>query len=372
MSTIVNVLDDLTGIADRFKPAGEITQINEYGNGNVNDTFLVSLSSGEENKFVLQRINRRVFRQPELIVLNIRTLANHVQERLQQDSMSPGRRWEMPRLLSTRDGQYLCIDHEGSFWRAMSFIESARSYEVIADSEQAREVGSALGIFQHLISDLPADRLADTLEGFHITPRYLEQYNQLIASRRPPQSAEVRYCQTFIGERSECVHVLETAKTEGKLPLRPIHGDPKINNVLLDEITREAISLVDLDTVKPGLVQYDIGDCLRSGCNPLGEETQEWETVRFELDLCRAILQGYLAYANKFLTEHDYEYIYDSIRLIAFELGLRFFTDYLQGNNYFKATHREHNLARALVQFKLTASIESQAAGIRLMVREMR
>jgi hypothetical protein len=130
--------------------------------------------------------------------------------------------------------------------------------------------------------------------------------------------------------------------------------------------------MVDLDTVKPGLVHYDIGDCLRSGCNPLGEETGDWEAVRFEPELCRAMLTGYLSLAQDFLTENDYAYLYDAIRLLTFELGLRFFTDYLAGNVYFKARHPEHNLVRALVQFKLTEKIESQAATIGAIIRDLR
>jgi hypothetical protein len=129
---------------------------------------------------------------------------------------------------------------------------------------------------------------------------------------------------------------------------------------------------VDLDTVKPGLVHYDIGDCLRSGCNPLGEETDQWEKVQFDPDLCKAILKGYLSTAREFLTANDFSYIFDSIRLIAFELGLRFFTDYLEGNIYFKSRYPGHNLARALVQFKLTESIESQETAIRNIVRNVR
>ena len=139
---------------------------------------------------------------------------------------------------------------------------------------------------------------------------------------------------------------------------------------MLDTATGRAVAMVDLDTVKPGLVHYDIGDCLRSGCNPLGEETEHWQEVRFDPDLCRAILRGYLSQARDFLTHGDYDYLFDAIRLIAFELGLRFFTDYLAGNVYFKARRREHNLARALVQFRLTESIESQEKNLRLIIRD--
>ena len=163
-----------------------------------------------------------------------------------------------------------------------------------------------------------------------------------------------------------------TAKARDRLKLRPIHGDPKVNNVMIDTGTGHAIGIVDLDTVKPGLVHYDIGDCIRSCCNTAGEETENWEDVRFEPDLCRAILQGYFSMARDFLTEGDYEYLYDAIRLIAFELGLRFFTDYLEGNVYFKVRHSEHNLLRALVQFKLAESIESRAGSIRAIIEDMK
>ncbi len=164
------------------------------------------------------------------------------------------------------------------------------------------------------------------------------------------------YALAFVNERRAFVPVLEAARAQGTLVVRPIHGDPKMNNIMIDPATRRAVSVIDLDTVKPGLVQYDIGDCLRSCCNPLGEETERWEDVRFELDLCRPILRGYMAWARACLTPADCDFLFAAVRLIAFELGLRFFTDHLEGNVYFKAKHVEHNLVRALVQFKLTAA----------------
>jgi Ser/Thr protein kinase RdoA (MazF antagonist) len=227
-------------------------------------------------------------------------------------------------------------------------------------------------MFHNLISDLSPEKLADTLEGFHITPRYLQQYEEVLAKTSVSKSAEVNYCLQFVSDRTTFAHILEDAKATGKLPLRLMHGDPKINNVMFDIDTDKAVSVIDLDTVKPGLVHYDIGDCLRSGCNPAGEETQQWETVYFEPELCQSILQGYLGVAKEFLTENDYTYIYDAIRLITFELGLRFFADYLAGNVYFKVKHPEHNLSRALVQFALTKSIEAQEATIRKIIQEMK
>ncbi len=293
-------------------------------------------------------------------------------QRLQHIPPGAGRRWEVPSVLLTQDSRDFYLDSDGSFWRAISFIEGSQSFDTIKDTYFAREVGYALGIFHTLLSDLPPDRLSDTLKGFHITPLYLRHYEQVLAKYNAGKSPEVNYCLQFISSRTAWARVLEDARAQGRLSIRPIHGDPKVNNIMIGTATGQAISIVDLDTVKPGLIHYDIGDCLRSGCNTMGEETGQWEKVHFDPDLYKAILQGYLSVTKEFLTENDFSYIYDSIRLIAFELGLRFFTDYLKGNVYFKVRHPEHNLARAIVQFRLTESIESQEKAIRSIIRQIR
>jgi len=372
---------NLVAVAEQFAPRGRVLDVREYGNGNVNDTFLVTVgrahpalspNSPGEPRFILQRLNPQVFRRPELVMRNLGTFTEHVRRRLEHAPLSPGRRWEVPRVLLSREGRDHFLDSGGSFWRALSFIEAAQSFDTIKDLAHAAEVGYALGMFHKLLSDLPPERLADTLPGFHLTPGYLSHYDEVLAKHGPPPSPDVNYALQFISQRRAWAPVLEAAKAQGRLQLRPIHGDPKVNNVMLDTATGQAVAMVDLDTVKPGLVHYDIGDCLRSGCNPLGEETEHWEAVRFEPELGRAILKGYLSLARDFLTGSDYAYLYDAIRLLAFELGLRFFTDYLAGNVYFKAGHREHNLARALVQFKLTESIESQAGALDAIIRDLR
>lgn len=365
-------LKNIFAAAEQFIPSGKVVDIREYGHGNINNTYLVTVDVTGEDHFILQRINTQVFRRPELVMLNMSVATGHAIMRLRQMQLREGRRWEVPRVLMARDGRDHWLDPEGSFWRAVSFIEAAKSFDTIQDIGHAREVGYALGMFHTLLSDLPPDRLADTLEGFHITPRYIRHYDEVLLKYRGAKSPEVNYCLQFVSSRSAWAHLLEIAKQQGTLDLRPIHGDPKVNNILMDTADGRAIGIVDLDTVKPGLVHYDIGDCLRSGCNPMGEETVQWEEVRFDPDLCRAVLQGYLEMAKGFLTVNDFEYLYDSIRLIAFELGLRFFTDFLEGNVYFKVRSPEHNLARALVQFRLTESIEEQEKTIRGIIRDLR
>jgi Ser/Thr protein kinase RdoA (MazF antagonist) len=365
-------LDDLIGVAQQFAPQGQVLDLREHGSGNVNDTFLVTLQGAPKPHFILQRLNLHVFRRPELVMKNCRTVSEHVSRRLALAPLTAGRRFEVPRVLLTREGLDHVIDSGGAFWRALSFIEAAGTADAIRDPRQAQEVGSALGRFHSLLSDLAPGRLFDTLPGFHITPGYLAHFDKVLALRGPRQSPEVRFGLQFIRARRALAPLLEEARSQGKLKPRPIHGDPKVNNVMLDATTGAAVGLVDLDTVKPGLVHYDIGDCLRSGCNPLGEDPGDWEAVRFEAELGRAILAGYLSLAQDFLAGTDYAYIYDAIRLIAFELGLRFFTDYLAGNVYFKVRRPEQNLARALVQFRLTESIESQETAIAAIIRDLR
>ena len=358
---------DLITVAHQFAPHARVLDVCEYGSGNLNDTYLATFAQADP--IILQRINTYVFSQPELIMRNMRTFSEHVLARLEREPLD--RRWEVPRVYAAQDGKDYYIDEEGAFWRAIGYVGHSQCYQTVQSVHHAREAGVGLGMFQNLISDLDPARLYDTLVGFHVTPRYLAHYEQVTAAPDSPMSAEVRYGMQIVAARTGWASVLEDALAQGKLRLRPIHGDPKINNFMIDYTTGEAISLVDLDTVKPGLVHYDIGDCLRSCCNELGEETDRIGEVRFDVDLCRAILEGYLSVADRFLDENDVAYLYDAVRLIAFELGLRFFTDYLEGNVYFKVQHKEQNLRRALVQFKLMESIEAQEPEIRAIIADL-
>ncbi|MBP0018172.1 MAG: aminoglycoside phosphotransferase family protein [Cyanobacteria bacterium SBLK] len=363
----------LIKIASQFKPDRQILEVQEFGNGNINKTFRVKIDD-KEPYFILQRINTQVFSQPELVMKNIRVFCDRARENLDKLTLEQGlekkRDWEIPSILLTREGQEYWRDREGGFWRAIRFIEG-QTLDTITTENQAKEVGYGLGLFHALLSYIPCEELADTLEGFHILPRYLEQYDRVLAENSPIASSEVKYARQFIEKRRDWATILEDAKQLGKLPLRPIHGDPKVNNIMMDSQTGQAIAMVDLDTIKPGLVHYDIGDCLRSGCNLLGEEAKHWDNVSFNIELCQAILQGYFSMARNFLTAIDYLYIYDSIRAIAFELGLRFFTDYLTGNTYFQVKYPDHNLNRAIVQFKLVESIEKQEKTIQNLIQQL-
>ncbi|MCF7854286.1 MAG: aminoglycoside phosphotransferase family protein [Candidatus Pacebacteria bacterium] len=357
-------------IAQQFDVDGRLVTVETAGNGNVNDTYLVILrTTFDEQRFILQRLNRRVFPEPEHIMHNMCAVTDHVHRRLEAEAHMADRIWQLPRVISAKDGADFVVDGDGECWRAISLIASAHSYDKVQSIEHAHEAGFVLGQFQRLISDLPPDRLRVTVPNFHMTPSYLDKLDRALETpegrERLSSAAAAESCYRFIQDRREWCSVLETAKANRELDLRPVHGDPKIANIMIDDATGKGTCIVDLDTVMPGLIHYDFGDCMRSCCNPAGEEAVDLSHVYFDTDLCASIVKGYMVFARSFLTEADKHYLYDGIRLIAFELGLRFFADYVAGDVYFKVRHDCQNLNRARVQFKLTESIETREAQIR-------
>ena len=357
-------------IAPKFDVAGRLVTVEHTGEGNVNDTYLaIFRTTFSEERIILQQINKRVFSKPQYIMENMRVLTDHVHKRIEAEADTADRIWQLPRVIPAKDGQDFVLDGDGEYWRAITLIASAHSYGQVQSIEHAREAGFVLGYFQHIISDLDVNLLRDTLEGYHITPGYVEKLDQAVQSPdgqlRLKASLDAQSCYRFVQQRRDWCSVLEKAKEAGEIKLQPIHGDPKISNIMIDDATGKGTCIVDLDTVKPGLIHYDFGDCLRSCCNPMGEETSDLGRVLFDTDLCEALVKGYMVHARTFLSDADRHYLYDAIRLIAFELGLRFFADYIAGDVYFKTRHDGQNLNRARVQFKLTESIEAREKQIR-------
>ena len=340
-----------------------IKSVEPYGTGNINDTYLVQ---AETQKLILQRLNTKIFENPEFVSNNIKAYSEHLKSKL---NGSYKKEWLVPEPLLTQNGQEYFIDGE-DYWRAFKFIDNARTYEDVQSLKHASEVGAALGKFHSLLSDLPVDSLYDSLPIFHIAPKYLAAYDKALASFKGDKEELAEYID-IVEQHRELFYLLEDAKDSGKLKMRVIHGDPKPSNVMISDDDFKAIAFVDLDTLKPGLIHYDIGDCLRSNCNPVGENGDPSKVV-FDLDLMRGVLAGYLPQVENFLTELDYDYIYDSVCLITLEMAIRFFADYLAGNVYFKVKHARHNLDRAIVQFELLKSIEAQEKEIKDIILELR
>ncbi len=350
--------------AQMFFADAEIEDIRPYGTGKVNDTFLVTLG-GDKQAYLLQKLSSQVFPRPDWVMENLRVVCDHVAAK---GGNFDGRRWEMPFIRQTLSGRDFWLDNEGDCWRTLHFIRESECFDEVDSPARGHEVGFALGRFHRLINDLDPRRLHDTLPGFHVTPLYLSRYDRILARSQRTESVDIRFCRNFIDQRRGAADVLEKAAGQGKLHLRPIHGDPKLSNILFDRNNGLAVSLIDLDTVKPGLILYDIGDCLRSSCNRAGEECSLSDVV-FDIDLCRAVMEGYAEEAGTLLTRHDVDLLFDAVKLIALELGIRFFTDYLEGDVYFKTSFPLQNMECALVQFRLLESIEKQERNFSSIVR---
>ncbi|MDD1612652.1 MAG: aminoglycoside phosphotransferase family protein, partial [Methylococcaceae bacterium] len=331
-------MTELLSIARQF--FGSSTAVSPLGNGLINLTYLVTTDA---EPFVLQCINTHVFSEPEAILANLAEIGRHIESKSPSDV-----ELQIPRLIRSIAGFDSVRDEMGRHWRATNYIADSLSLETLGDLGEARQTGFALGHFHRLLNDLNPARLKDTLPGFHIAPAYLARYRKVLADADSTLINKV--CSSFIEHHQAIIDDLEAAKRQGLLPLRIIHGDPKLNNFLFARDRQKVIGLIDLDTVKPGLLHYDIGDCLRSCCHRI-------ENDSFDLEIGEAILDSYLTEAGPFFTGPEYEYLYAAIRLIPFELGLRFYTDHLEGNRYFKVDGPEQNLLRALGQFRLCASI---------------
>ena len=343
-------------ILDRFFAPSSILEVTNLGKGNINDTFLVHTKN---KSVVLQRINNQVFPNPKILIDNLQILSNHLLSRSDPDTKN----WKETVLIPTVDGSLSVRDTNGSIWRALSYIKNSVSLSSARTAFQAEQTGWALGHFHKRLLNLNAKKMQVALPGFHNLSDYLTLYEN--AARKSPQtdSPEIQFCLNIIRKKQKSALALENAITKGIIRQKITHGDPKIANVLFDKKSGLAISLIDLDTVGPGILQHDIGDCLRSVCNVTGEESVP-EKVSFDLNFCKMTLRGYFQEAGTLLTPVDQEFIYDGVKAITFELGLRFFTDYLQGGIYFKCKTPEETLQKALVQFTLLQDIIAKKKAI--------
>jgi len=349
----------LTTIISKFSIQGTVVKTERFGPGLINDTYLCEFR--EENalhKYILQRINTSVFKHPEQVMENVEAVTTHIVGRLRaQGVVNPYA--ITPALIHTWSGRSFHRDDAGAYWRMFHFIESGAVFDAVRDGKHAYEIGRCLGRFQALVADMKPATLQDTLPGFHHTPRYLREYDDALTANVKRRAAEVETERSFVSCRRDLAPLLADLVNSGQIPLRVVHNDPKVNNIMIHIDTGEALCMLDLDTVMPGIVHFDFGDCVRSVANPAGEDAQDLGTVTLDLSFFESITSGYLREAGVFLVRKELEALAVSVKVITFELGLRFLADYLRGDTYFKITYPTHNLHRARVQFKLLKSIEA-------------
>jgi Ser/Thr protein kinase RdoA (MazF antagonist) len=351
-----NLKHDVPGVAAQFDLRGECVDACAYGSGHINDTYAVTVNqAGNLVRYILQRINHAVFREPVAVMENIERVTAHLRQKLEgADEVSR----RALTLVPSHDGLGWHQDAAGNYWRCYLFIEKAKTYDQIEEARQAYAAARAFGDFQRLLADLPTPRLHETIPCLHNTRSRLKALQKAIGADVCNRAAQVKQEIEFVLERESMTDVLVTEQARGNLPERVTHNDTKLNNVMLDDATGEGICVIDLDTVMPGLTLYDFGDACRSACRPTLEDERDLSKVEMRMDMFSAVLSGYLKSAGAFLTTAERSYLPFSAKLITLEIGIRFLADYLDGDVYFKIRRPDHNLERARVQFKMVESFE--------------
>jgi Ser/Thr protein kinase RdoA (MazF antagonist) len=339
-------------IAGRFDLPAPPTTCRPYGNGHINDTFLVQDAAGA--RYVLQRVNRRVFRQPEAVMANVATVIEH----LSQGASSEREHLTLVPLRGA--AQPWTVDQAGDYWRMYHFIEHSLCLERAESDQDMRKAGLAFGRFQRALATLPAERLHTTIPGFHDTARYYDRLTTALAADTAGRAADVAPDVAFALDRQDQADLLGGLARDGRLPTRVTHNDTKLNNVLFDATTREPLCVIDLDTVMPGLLVHDFGDSVRFGASTAAEDEPDLARVSFSLPLFEAYAAGFLEGCGDTVTPAEVQHLRDGARLITLEQGVRFLTDYLEADQYYRTTRPGQNLDRARTQFKLVADMENQ------------
>src|SRR5579862_416427 len=361
----MNKGDNLIAVAQQFQIDGEFVSAAPYGSGHINDSYCAVFDrQGEPARVILQRINHHVFKNPVLVMENIQRVTSHLAPQVAGEADEERR---VLRLIETCDGCAWHVDPDGNHWRAYRFIDRAQSYDAVEHPEQAYQAARAFGQFQRMLADMPAPRLHDTIPDFHHTPKRFEALEGAIAADVAGRAIGARREIEFARARQSGTGVL----LDANLPERVTHNDTKFNNVLLDDATGEGICVIDLDTVMPGLAPYDFGDMVRTTTSPAKEDEQDLSKVSLQFPMFEALVRGYLSSAGSFLTNAEKEQLAFSGKLITLEIGLRFLTDHLSGDTYFKVHREGHNLDRARTQFKLVESIEHQEESMTRLVESI-
>jgi Ser/Thr protein kinase RdoA (MazF antagonist) len=360
---------DFREIVRAFQIHGRWREGAPYGSGHINDTFAVTMDqAGRPVRYIFQRINERVFRDVPALMENIARVTTHARRRLDQEGGEDAARRSLT-LVPTSGGQICHRDADGGWWRCYLFIERARTYDVIEKPRQAREAARAFGAFQQLLVDLPGGRLHETIPNFHHTRRRYEALQRAIAADAHGRAAAAREEIAFAAGWEPRVDLLLNLQARGDIPERVTHNDTKLNNVMLDDETQAAVCVIDLDTVMPGLALYDFGDMVRSATNAAAEDERELGRVQARMDIFEALVEGYLDAGREFLNRAEIEHLALAGPLLTFEVGIRFLTDFLEGDVYFKTRRPAHNLDRARNQFALARSMDAQRETMQAIVR---
>jgi len=350
----------LQEISKKFQIYGGILHAETLKIGHINETYTATYDQGGTRvRYIHQKINQTVFKNPAGVMKNVMRVTTHIRQKQEARNLRDVTRRSLI-VIPTRDGRSFFQNGDGEVWRTFVFVEGVETYEAVQSPQQAFQAGRAFGEFQHLLVDLPGGRLFETIPDFHNTRKRFAALQQAIGKDRFNRAKEATPEIEFALKQEPIVDVILKAMAKGKMPERVTHNDTKFNNVMLDVLTGEAMCVVDLDTVMPGCALYDFGDMVRTTTSPTLEDEPDLTKVRMQMPMFRKLAEGYLSTAGQFLTRTEKSYIAFSGKLITFEIGIRFLTDYLSGDTYFRIHRPGHNLDRCRTQFKLVESIECQ------------
>jgi hypothetical protein len=360
---------NLKEIFEQFTANGTYLSGEPYGSGHIHDTFLVETAEKDADNFILQRLNNKIFRNIPELQNNIERVTVHLKNRLEAISGSDIKR-ECLQLIPSHEGKSWIVDSDGKFWRMYIFISNHRSYNVVDTKDKAFEGGKAIGRFQAMLADMPGGPLFETIPRFHDIESRLDIFNQKIKEDPKNRVSTVRNEIDQFLQRAEEMKIILKLGREGKIPSRITHNDTKFNNILLDE-NDKALCVIDLDTVMPGYVHYDFGDAIRTVTNTSTEDEKDLSKVMMDINLFKAYAEGYLSETGNTLNAVEKEYLAFAPRLITYTIALRFLTDFIDGDNYFKIHTELHNLYRAKAQLKLVMSMEEQYEEMQKIIKEL-
>ena len=328
-----------------------------YGEGHINDTYLV-WRADHSKRFILQRINTDTFTDPVGLMENVCGVTRHLSRKILAEGGDPMR--ETLNVVPTLSGSTCYLDAEGGAWRAYDFVEGTVCLQQVGSEGDFRTVAETLGKFQNQLADYPASTLHETIARFHDTANRYANFEKALAADSMGRAAKIAEEIAFVRAREADCHVLLDQLAAGEIPLRVTHNDTKINNVLIDEATGKGLCVIDLDTVMPGLSAYDFGDSIRFGANTAEEDETDLSKVSLSLPLFEIYTKGFLEGCAGSLTEKEVRMLPQGARLMTLECGMRFLTDYLEGDTYFKIAREQHNLDRCRTQFSLVEDMEKK------------
>lgn len=357
----------LAELANRFEIDGEVARVVPFGSGHINDTYRVDTHKDGGNAYLLQRVNHHVFKDVAALMQNMELVTRHLKEKYRAlGEIDPENR--VLTLIPDHTGKPYLQDETGNFWRVFILLTNTRSYDIVESPQQAREGGRAFGQFQRLLADLDAGLIHEVLPNFHHIGKRLDRLDQAVAEDAIGRVRDVADELAFIAARRDQMQAIQHMAKAGRLPLRITHNDTKFNNVLLDE--RDQFQcVIDLDTVMPGYVACDFGDAIRSIVNRAAEDEADLERIKLNIPLFEAYADGYFEQACYFLTEDETGSLLEGVYLLPYMQTVRFLTDYLEGDHYYKIHHPHHNLQRTRAQLRLVEELEKHRAELHNALR---